>query len=146
LIVLFVFTQLGSFIPSLSAIASSFLGVLLLALFVTYKGPSCMASMRMRQEDIEKIQRKVAARKRVALCRGEDVAVDPAQSIFWTSLYHGMYSFYLRVMHRRKDVMIGTFRSVLRFSLICALTISQTGNWLDVGDCGAAGVPHDGRH
>lgn len=92
----------------MSSLVSSFLGVLLVAAAVTYKGPACIAAARLRQDDI-------ARRRRAVQTKGpgssNDGSASPPESpsvvLRWS---RAVYAFYLRVHHRRKGVMILSFR------------------------------------
>lgn len=68
--------KLGPLIPQLDALVSSFLGVLFVALVVTWKGPNCLASMKLRQEKIEAKMAAAALKKRGASETASEVPAD----------------------------------------------------------------------
>lgn len=108
----------------MNEIVASFIAIAFAALIISYKGPECIASFKLKQEYTERVIRRREATRSAKESNPEtrsgrsnsvgSVLVIHYLSIGWfASLLSGCYHIYLVVSHKRKDIMMLSMRLII---------------------------------
>ena len=104
-------------------IVASLLAISIITLIISYKGPECIAGMKMKQEaigySIKKRQQQDSAKSSrsaaaaAAGAQGDEEAAPQGLAAVCAQAWRACYNVYLLVSHKRKDLLMLTMRLVV---------------------------------